>query len=122
MARSGLTFTKDSLTPALHTGPAYIDSTLARTMGFYRPKVEASARLNAPWTDRTTNARNGLVATYAREGADTHSIILAHRVSYGIFLEVRFAGKFAIIMPTINEYFPKIMATLNKILEKRLAR
>lgn len=122
MARNGLTFTKDTLTPTLHTGPGYIDSTLSRTMGFYRPKVESSARLNAPWTDQTTNARNGLVATYVRDDADTHSIILAHRVPYGIFLETRFAGKFAIIMPTLNLFFPKVMATLNKILERRLAR
>jgi hypothetical protein len=114
-------FTADSLTPAIHRLPADVDRFLTGTMARYAPKVESYAKLNAPWTDQTTNARNGLLAVAAKNG-DEHSITLAHRVPYGIFLEVRFAGKFAIILPTIEHFFPLVMNTLNRLLERRLGR
>lgn len=62
------------------------------------------AKINAPWTDRTGNARGGLHAdvNFGPEHNFFAELILAHSVYYGIFLEVRFSGKFAILMPTIN--------------------
>ena len=46
---------------------------------------------NAPWTDRTTNARNGLFAiaqkSASRIADSTFAIVLGHTVDYGVYLE-----------------------------------
>lgn len=115
--RSGFRLTSDTLTPGIKRLPKSVDKMVAATFKYYEPQVENFARLNAPWTDQTSNARNGLIARYDNDGK-THSITLAHQVPYGIWLEVRFAGKYAIIMPTIDEYGPRVMGTLQKMLDR----
>jgi len=61
----------------------------------------AYMKTNAPWTDRTSAARNGLhaVTTHSRSRFE---LILAHAVSYGIWLEVKFSGRDAIILPSLR--------------------
>jgi hypothetical protein len=68
------------------------------------------AKPNAPWTDRTGNARSGLFTkvNVIDKGA-SFEMIVAHSVSYGIWLEVRFSGKYAIIKPTIDYIGPILM-------------
>lgn len=84
--------------------------------------VEEHMKHKAPWTDRTTNARNGLFATAQKSAANlaasTFAIILGHTVDYGIYLETKNNGKYAIIMPTIELYAPKVMKTLTKIMNR----
>lgn len=63
-------------------------------------KGQGHAKTNAKWTDRTANARNGLRAFAVHEPGRS-TIIIAHGVPYGIWLEVRFSGKYAIIGPTL---------------------
>lgn len=61
------------------------------------------AKINAPWTDQTANARSGLHAKASSiNGGESFELLLAHSVPYGIWLEVRWSGKYAIIMPTLN--------------------
>jgi hypothetical protein len=72
---------------------------------FLRAEGEAVAyaKQNAPWTDRTGNARAGLFAkTNVLDGANSFELVVAHSVHYGIWLEVRFSGKYAIIQPTVD--------------------
>lgn len=83
------------------------DQKVKRYIGaqFLRAEGEAVtyAKQNAPWTDRSGNARAGLhaKATPINQG-QAFELVLAHSVFYGIYLESRFSGKFAILMPTIN--------------------
>jgi hypothetical protein len=107
----------DTLTPGLAGLPKFLDDTVGNTMRFYAPQVESAAKTNAPWQDRTGNARSGLIAR-AESSGDSYAIILAHQVPYGIWLEVRWAGRYAIIMPTIQAYGPKVMSTLRNVLER----
>lgn len=81
------------------------------------PEVENYMKLNAPWTDQTGNARNGLAARAYRD-KDEIGIVLYHQVSYGIWLETRFGGKYAIIEPTIQAMSPKVMARYERILDR----
>lgn len=113
----GLYLDEDTLTPAIKSIPAFVNRMVATTMRFYAPQVENSAKSNAPWTDRTTNARNGLTARAGSEGK-THYVELSHSVPYGIWLEVRFSGRNAIILPTIEEFGPRVMGTLQQILDR----
>lgn len=87
---------------------------------YWDGRVETHMKTRAPWTDRTTNARNGLfaVATKLNTRGSRVGIILAHSVDYGIYLEASNNGKYAIIMPTIKVYAPKVMKTLTKILDR----
>lgn len=112
---------KNTLSPGIKGLPGFVDHIVSTTMKWYEPQVENHAKLNAPWTDQTTNARNGLIARSGKD-KDNHYIVLAHQVPYGIWLEVRFAGKYAIIMPTIDAFGPQVMGTLNKILDRYEAK
>ena len=83
---------------------------------FYGTKIETEAKRNAPWTDRTGNARNGLTTAVEHEPFKRHTIVLSHRVPYGIWLEVKNAGAYAIIMPTLRVQGEAMMKTLNNLL------
>lgn len=86
---------------------------------YWDGRIESHMKQNAPWNDRTTNARNGLFATATKLG-DAFAIILGHSVTYGIYLELgtRFMRARPIIVPTIEEFAPKVMQTLSKILSR----
>lgn len=80
----------------------------------------AFAKINAPWTDRTGNARAGLHSdVQVLDQGRTFELIIAGSVFYQIFLETRFSGKYAIIMPTINHIgkllMDRIQADLGKM-------
>ena len=87
---------------------------------YYDGRAEAHMKHHAPWTDRTTNARNGLFAKAAKLAKGTYAIILAHSVTYGIYLEngTRKMRARPIIVPTMRLYAPKVMASLTKILDR----
>lgn len=59
----------------------------------------AYARPNAPWNDVTGAARQGLHAEVIAEDRN-YMAALVHGVDYGIWLEVRWNGRYAIILPT----------------------
>ena len=78
---------------------ARANDAVAKVFQYQKTASENYMRSNAPWTDRTTNARNGLFSQADRE-ASTHTLLMSHGVSYGIFLETMQAGKYGIITRT----------------------
>lgn len=67
--------------------------------------MEKFAKQSAPWTDRTTDARQGLSGEpFAENGIVGASIV--HTVPYGIWLENRFDRRYAIIGPTQAVFAP----------------
>lgn len=82
----------------------------------YAPEIEAYMKSNASWTDRTGNARQTLNTEVQRMGQDMVTIILAHGVSYGIFLELANGGAYQVIAPTIDVFGPRIWADVQSIL------
>lgn len=92
---------------------------VAATMKFHQGPAEKYMKHNAPWHDRTSNARNGLKARAKRSGKKFF-IILFHTVDYGIYLENGTENMRArpIIRPTIAVYAPKVVLTLTKILDR----
>jgi hypothetical protein len=83
----------------------------AHTQGF-AGRVQAYARENAPWTDRTGAARAGLTAQ-GQQRLFQYRIFLYHTVDYGIWLEVARNGKYAIIVPTIIVMGQQLMHELS---------
>ena len=71
------------------------------------------AKANAIWQDHPgvhEDARPNLQSAVVKEPDGTWSIYLGHgkNVHYGIWLEVRWGGKFAIILPTIYAFAPTL--------------
>jgi len=100
-------YTIDTLTKGLanfefKTGDGVIDAAQK-----FAGELVAYAQDNAPWEDDTGDARRGLFAEGWADN-DQVSLILSHTVEYGIYLEVRNGGRFAIIIPTIEAMGPKI--------------
>lgn len=91
------------------------DLGIAGVVEYWDSRIEAHMKIAAPWTDRTGNARAGLFAKAGHERGQRHWIDLGHRVAYGIWLEIRWGGRYAIVFPTLLTYGPKIMQTLNKL-------
>lgn len=69
---------------------------------------------NASWDDRTGEARAGLDFA-VDEGAAEATVMLYHTVSYGKWLEIRWNGQYAIILPTIEALGPDLMRRLEGI-------
>lgn len=72
------------------------------------PMMERYAKTNAPWRDRTGEARKRLSAKYERTSDTTFDVSLSHGVPYGVHLEFRDSGRYAILRPTLNTLFPSI--------------
>ena len=92
-----------------------LDRAIVALTEFYGQKIEDEARKNAPWTDRSTNARSGLTTAIIHE-PKRHRIILFHRVDYGIWLEIAMEKRFEIIMPTLRVQGALLMARANKLM------
>jgi hypothetical protein len=106
----------DTLTPRMLAFPVEFDIALGRVLEELARQVEEYAQANAPWEDRTGDARRGLTAE-VEDDVLNHAIVLYHTVDYGIWLEVRWSGKYAIIVPTIEVMGPRIMAQLELVME-----
>lgn len=114
---SRLTITSDTLTPGLHSFAPKLEAALTLAMKFHAPRVAGWMKDNAHWTDRTSNARNGL-DTEPFNTPGHHGIWLFHQVPYGIWLEVAHSGKYKIIEPAIIDQGRAVMLTVAAIFAK----
>lgn len=75
---------------------------------------EQYMKANAPWTDRTGTARRGLYGAAAQSG-DQFAVVFSYGpdIDYGFWLENRFNGRFAIVLPTqevFSNWLPRFVA------------
>jgi len=111
MARKGI-FDFDSLTPGLKNLLPRIDAAVDIVFDSYEAVAETYARTNAPWTDRTGNARAGLFAQHDSEEMVVHRLTIYGSMHYTYWLEVRNSGRYAIIGPTMVHIAPKLAADI----------
>lgn len=78
--------------------------------------IEGRAKENAPWRDRTGQARAGLRGETVA-GRNEVKIALAHSVDYGVFLELARDGRYAILKPTLDAAVPEIYRTYKRLWE-----
>lgn len=81
---------------------------------FIEPQAEAYMKNNAPWVDRTGNARNGLKAQTVVT-TNNVTIYLFHQVPYGPYLELRWSGRYQIINPTIEMFAPNFIELIAEL-------
>lgn len=99
----------DTLTPNLEHLLPVIDAGVDLAFDSMQAVAESYMRSNARWNDQTGNARNGLRAKHVGEAMVSHRLVLYHTMPYGIWLEVRWSGRYAIIAPSIQQLGPDLM-------------
>lgn len=107
-----------SLIDNLKDGDKAVNDAVMTVLEYQAPRVETYMKQNAPWTDQTGNARQGLRAEAYDLGGEQKGIILYGQVPYQIWLEVKHSGEYAIIVPTIQVMGPEVMKSLEGILGK----
>lgn len=70
---------------------------------------------NHPWVNRTGDAEAALTAEAVRLAEHIVSIYAAHGVDYGIWLEIRWGGKWGIIPEALQYAYPRIMRELQGV-------
>lgn len=75
---------------------------------YWQPVLERYAKDHAPWQDQTGNARQALHTWVETLAKDTVALYLAHGMDYGIYLETRFQGRYAVIAPTLEAHYRPI--------------
>jgi len=82
---------------------------------YFKAVFEQYAKENAPWTDRTGNARQTLHGWVEKLSNDTVELYLSHGVEYGLALETRFGGVYGIVWDTIQAHLEPIRKMLQGI-------
>lgn len=107
---SGFWIIVDTISPHILLSTHFEDEAVAAAEDVAR-KMEAAAQDGAPWADQTGAAREGLAADVEHTG-DTIIVTLSHSVDYGEWLETIQSGRYAIIMPTIEQYAAEVEAAI----------
>lgn len=105
----------DSLTPGLALYGAYMMKQIHRAMSAWGADATARMKENRPWQDRTGMAREGL-GWALEEDMVRPTLTLFHSVTYGEWLEVRWNGEYAIIMPTIESFGPELINYIEDVI------
>lgn len=83
-------------------------------------KMEAWAKENAPWTDRTGAARQRLHGEAYWENPQIVVAAVMHQVDYGIFLELAHQRRYAILERTLEEHKDEIQDAVAVLLRRYL--
>lgn len=121
-----------TLVPKLKIMKPAVNAALKGVMEYHAASIQDRMRNEAPWTDRTGNARNGLFARagggsaigpgrnalgqFTSQGSGELFIEAFHTVPYGIFLEVSRGGKYRVIMPTLESEVGPVLQSCSRIL------
>ena len=106
---AGVVWTKNTLRIGLDEFSPKLDARISVLVDRQADVGTSQMKTGAPWTDRTGNARATLKGD-AKHKVAVHEIILHGGMSYQIYLETRFGGKYAIIGPTVPRLGRQTMA------------
>jgi hypothetical protein len=82
----------------------------------YAPKMQAWMKRNRVWTDRTGDARRGLVAELVVVVGEMFQITMGHNVEYGRYLEFSNQGRYAVIRPALDYWGPQILKAVRRFM------
>lgn len=106
-----------SLTQGFMSLPDRVEKAVLSYGSTSAAKIEAEAKKNRPWTDRTAQARQRLHGE-CRKIPKGIRILLSHGVDYGAYLELCNEKMYAIVYPTLRKEAPKIMEGMQGIFNR----
>jgi hypothetical protein len=117
MARGSFEFKPGNIDRNLRVFKGKMNALVAATVDYQGTQAVSYMKTNAKWRDRTGNARATLGA-FARHSTEVHEIHLHGGVPYQIWLEVRWAGKYAIISKAVIVQGRALMAKMNRLVDR----
>jgi hypothetical protein len=90
---------------------------IAATVDFTRDKAVGEMKEQAPWKDRTGNARATLNAKTSHDRTQ-HVLKLFGGVPYQIWLEIRWAGRYSVISKQVPVQGKKLMERINGLMAR----
>lgn len=90
----------------------------------FADSMEQYAKQNAPWTDRTGNARRTLagVNTFGAEGGEDETayyIGVCGNMPYSPELELGHRQRYAILRPTVQEFAPGLLEEMRNVISRQ---
>ncbi len=98
--------------------PAAVQAETVAELQSWVGDVTGTMATNAPWTDRTGDARRNLHA-WVVSVAQGAILYVGHGVPYGVNLELGHQGRFAVLWPTLRQVKAPILASLRARLARR---
>lgn len=100
--------------------PAHVVNRLRAAIGIYAStaakQMEGEAKRNAPWKDRTTNARNSIQGDFGWRN-DQAVISLSGNTDYFVYLELANERAYSILEPTIQKNAPAIIRGYQRLVK-----
>ncbi|WP_460357172.1 hypothetical protein [Mycobacterium sp. ZZG] len=118
MARARIQFDDGGLRRNLATFNRDLDRRVGRVMDAESDYATAYLKAHAPWRDNSGAARAGLSATVSDLGRGSYELLLSYSVHYGIFLETKESGKYAVITPAMRIIGQKLLDDLTHIIDR----
>ncbi len=123
MATSGIVWrpgrTPAKLSAEIRVLGTRIDAAILRVAQAVAEDVRQYMVANHPWTNRTNEAEDNLRASAHRLAAHVVAIYLVQGAPHGIWLEIRWGGRWGIIPDALAYAFPNIMRELRGALGSR---
>lgn len=89
---------------------------LQKICELYAPEIEKWMKENASWSDRTSNARQGLYAeVYELVDMMGYGVMFDHKMEYGFWLEFANQGRFGIIAPALDRFGSQMFKDVKKL-------
>jgi len=105
---------KDEVSPKLEVLDDQLMDAVEKIFEYFAPIAETEMKAGARWTDRTGNARAGLISAAEREGNE-FTLYFASMASYGIWLEIRWSGRYAIVGPVMKSIGPRLAKMITEV-------
>ena len=110
-----------SPTQAMAPGIARYKSALRRAiwgvLNLNAAEIETDMKRNAPWTDQTANARQTLRAFVYEPRPEVVALVAKQHMEYGKWLELKNGGRYAIILPTLEQYYQQVWSDIKDVVE-----
>lgn len=116
-AGTGGRFTTDTLSAGIANFVFKTREVMEEQAVKFAEELQEYAQKNAPWDNRTGDARAGL-DTEVEATDRLLSVSLFHTVDYGIWLEIRWNGRYAIIIPSVEKKGSELLERWEGILDR----
>ncbi len=94
-----------------------LDNGIILVFELYAPQIEGDMKEDAPWDDRTGNARQTLKCFWYQVEDGVLALVAKQQMDYGVWLELKNGGRFAIVLPTLEQYYGQVWNDIRGLVE-----